>query len=212
MASGSTFLGFDPGGSHNFGVAILDGITATATTVSSIAAAISWATLECGSKTPIAAGIDTMLHWCDGPGRWRPADIRLRAAYPAARSSIISPNGLYGSMGTGGMGLALRLRERWPDIALNETHPKVLAFGIRHERHKDSDPMAAIAWYAEYSGLDLSKLSNHHELDAMLSAWATREGVAHGWGDLVTDDPTLILPAGRVTYLWPDFHALTKVD
>jgi hypothetical protein len=104
MASSGAFLGVDPGGSHNFGVAMLDGINATATTVSSIAGAIARATLECGSKTPIAAGIDTMLHWCDGPGGWRPVDMRLRAAYPAAQSSIISPNSLYGSMGIGGMG------------------------------------------------------------------------------------------------------------
>jgi len=85
-----------------------------------------------------------MLHWCDAPGGWRPSDKRLRDAYPAARSSVLSPNGLYGSMGIGGMALALRLREQWPKILLNETHPKVLAFALRHERHTDIDPTAAI--------------------------------------------------------------------
>jgi hypothetical protein len=46
------------------------------------------------------------------------------------KDSIMSPNSLYGAMAIGGMALAFRLRQKWPELELNETHPKVL-FGSR---------------------------------------------------------------------------------
>ena len=106
MITADIHLGFDPGGERSFGVASLRGSIVKSATVSSVADAIGWALNECGSSEPVAAGIDTMLHWCDAAGGWRPADKSLRATYPRAGSSILSPNGLYGSMGIGGMALA----------------------------------------------------------------------------------------------------------
>lgn len=201
------YLGFDPGGARGFGVAVLDGIRIEAATVSTVAEAARWASGACGLDQPVAAGIDTLLHWCDGPSGWRPADKVLRAAYPEALSSVCSPNGLFGSMSIGGMALALRLGEKWLDIRLNETHSKVLGFALRHERHTDADPKAVIAWLAEKAGLDLTRVGTGHELDAIFSAWATREGLVNGWADLVIDDPALLFPAGKVSYLWPEFPA-----
>jgi hypothetical protein len=40
-------------------------------------------------------------------------------------------------------------------------------------------------------------------IDALLSAWATRQGMVEGWQDLVGNDPSLLLPAGKVSHLWP---------
>jgi hypothetical protein len=211
MALSDAFLGFDPGGNRSFGVALLCGAEVKSTTVSSVADAVDWVVEECGATEPIAAGIDAMLHWCDAPGGWRSADKSLRAAYPAARSSILSPNGLYGSMSIGGMALALRLRQRWPKIRLNETHPKVLAYSLRGAVHRDDNPTAGILWFARYTGVDLTHAGTGHDFDAVLSAWATREGLARGWTDLVTDDPALLFPAGKVTYLWPEFPAQGSV-
>jgi hypothetical protein len=206
------FLGFDPGGARGFGVALLRGTEVKADTVSSVAAAINWAATECHQSNPLAAGIDTMLCWCDGPGGWRPADRLLRAAYPAVRSSVMSPNGLYGSMGIGGVALAMRLRQLWPDLSLNETHPKVLAYALRRELHRDDDPAAGIAWFAEHSSIDMTRIHGGHEFDAVISAWATREGLSRGWTDLVTGDPSLLLPVGAVRYLWPESLHLGSVD
>lgn len=76
------YPGFDPGGDRGFGVAILRGSDARAATVSAVSQAIDWALKMCGTNEPMAAGIDTMLHWSDGPGGWRPADRKLRFAYP----------------------------------------------------------------------------------------------------------------------------------
>jgi hypothetical protein len=198
------FLGFDPGGLRGFGVASLRGTEVNAATVGSVAEAIAWAVRACQQAEPIAAGIDTMLCWSDGPGGWRPADRSLRDAYPAARSSVMSPNGLYGAMAIGGMALAMRLRQRWPGIVLNETHPKLFGYALRRELHRDEDSAAGIAWFAEYSALDLTHVSGGHALDAVLSAWATREGLSRGWPDLVVADPAMIFPVGTVKYLWPE--------
>jgi hypothetical protein len=205
MTETGLVIGLDPGGSHGFGVAILHGTVVETTTVDCVADAVTWLIAACGTEIPGAAGIDTMLHWSDGPGGWRPADRQLRAAYPAARSSVLSPNGLYGSMGIGGMAIALRLRQRWPGIRLNETHPKLLAYALRGERHTDTDFAAAAHWLSRHAGLDLAQVRTGHAFDAVLSAWATREGALQGWMDLALGDPALLFPAGPAHYWWPPF-------
>ena len=199
------YLGFDPGGHRAFGLAILEHGRVLSATVSSVEEAMSWTVSACDGREPVAAGIDTLLHWSDGASGWRPADKKLRMAYPAARSSILSPNGLFGSMAIGGMALALRLKRRWPNIHLNETHPKVLASALRGQRHRDGDIATVSEWFALHSGLDLGGCSGGHEFDAVLSAWATQTGLADGWTDLVSDAASLLFPAGKTSYLWPKF-------
>ena len=198
-----TFLGFDPGGKKGFGAAILTGSQVATVTVSTVAEALDWAVERCGTSVPVAAGVDALLHWCDGPSGWRPADKWLRTTYPKSAPSVASANSLYGAMAVGGMALALRLRDRWPPILLNETHPKVLIPALGAERYADATLEAALAWFADHAGLDVSGVQGAHQLDALLSAWATRDGLAAGWADLVGDDPALPFPAARVKYLWP---------
>jgi hypothetical protein len=205
MGSDDLYLGFDPGGQDGFGVALIDANGTRTATVSSVAEAMEWTVAACGSTVPAGGGIDSLLHWCDGPGGWRPADRELRDAYPAAKSSVLSPNGLYGAMSVGGMALAMRLREKWPAIPLTETHPKLLAYALRQERHRDAAPSEAIVWFARHTGLGLSAIDGGHELDAVISAWAAREGFSRNWTDIITHSPSLLMPAGRVNYLWIDF-------
>src|SRR3954465_8563403 len=119
-------LGFDPGGGHSFGAAVLSRSEFAVTTVGCVRDALAWAIERCGDQAPMAAGLDALLYWSDEPIAWRPADRLLRTAYPRARSSVVSPNGLFGAMAICGMALACRLRERWPDQGLNETRPKGL--------------------------------------------------------------------------------------
>jgi hypothetical protein len=52
------YLGFDPGGECKFGVALLDGDCLKTFTVSSVDKAMKWAGDVCGSRLPIADGID----------------------------------------------------------------------------------------------------------------------------------------------------------
>ena len=197
------FLGFDPGGHGKFGVASLVNATVRTSTVNSVTQAIAWARSLSGYSHPLAAGIDTLLHWSDGPSGWRPADRWLIETYSATAKSVVSPNGLFGAMAVGGMGLALRLRHHWPEIALNETHPKVVIPAMGGQRYKDIQLTGAIAWFCQQSRLEISESMNGHEFDALLSAWVTRCGIDHQWNDIVGDDPSLLRPAGNVTYLWP---------
>lgn len=85
MALGNEiFLGFDPGGKKGFGAAMLVGQEVATTTVSTVADAVDWAVRQCGTNVPVAAGVDTLLHWCDGPSGWRPAERWLRTTYSNA--------------------------------------------------------------------------------------------------------------------------------
>jgi hypothetical protein len=197
------FLGFDPGGKDGFGAALLAGERVETITISSVGEAVEWTASLCGDEAPLSAGIDSVLYWSDGPSGWRPVDKLLRSVYPAAAASVISPNGLYGSMAIGCMALALRLRERRPSVILNETHPKLLVPALGGTRYADASPAAAIMWFGAHAELDISAIAGGHELDALISAWATREGISKGWVDLVGDDLSLIRPAGPVRYLWP---------
>jgi hypothetical protein len=71
-------------------------------------------------------GIDTLLFWNGGVSGWRCPDNRLQIAYPAVPTSVITCNGLYGAMTVQGMLLAYQLREKYSNVLLNETHPKLL--------------------------------------------------------------------------------------
>ncbi|MGH9721657.1 MAG: hypothetical protein ACRD8O_15725, partial [Bryobacteraceae bacterium] len=89
--------------------------------------AICWFKKQLDGRLPIAAGIDTLLCW-QTDRTFRSCDSYLRDVYPAVKLSVIAPNSLAGSMVVQGMALAIRLRQEWPKIQLNETHPKV--FGL----------------------------------------------------------------------------------
>lgn len=197
------YLGFDPGGVGRFGVALLAEDCVKAAAVSTVEDAVKWAIDECGSPRPIAAGIDTLLHWATTESGWRPCDCRLRRKYPCARNSIIAPNSLYGAMAIGGMALALRLREKWPELILNETHPKVLLYARWRDRYDPKTVSAAIQRFADRVGIECA-FQGEHEFDAVLSAWATREGRVGGWIDIVGDNDALLFPAGPARYLWPE--------
>lgn len=196
-------LGFDPGGQSAFGMAILSGSLVRTGTVSSVSEAMDWARAQCGNRNVVAAGIDTLLHWSTARGGWRPADLHLRATHSSAKSSVLSPNGLYGSMAIGGMALAIRLRQQWPNLVLNETHPKVLFSALSGSRYRKDALPAAIEWFATYAKLESDSALNDHEFDALMSAWVTHAGLQGNWCDLVQSDGSLIFPAGPVKYLWP---------
>ena len=203
-----TILGFDPGGEKGFGCCVLHANRFQTRTVSSIDKAMRWADAECGDEIPVSAGIDTLLHWSGGLAGWRRADCFLKKTYPEASASVMAPNSLRGAMAVGGVGLALRLRERWPSIALTETHPKVLFYALRGSRY--TDVATAALWFVEKHDLQpISGTIDEHQFDALISAWAAREGRMRQWGDLCQPHSAdMIFPAGPVSYLWPTATAL----
>jgi putative cofactor-binding repeat protein len=209
VAHEGIYLGFDPGGDHKFGVAVIEGNCVRTSTVSSVDEAMKWAAGACEARQPIAAGIDTLLHWATSEGGTRPCDSQLRIRYPAVKNSVMSPNSLYGAMAIGGMALALRLRQRWPELVLNETHPKVLLheLGKPYDAKRSETVETVIDWFVS-QGHYTGSIKGEHELDAALSAWATKKGVAETsserWVDIIGNGGNLLFPAGKVRYLWPE--------
>jgi len=110
-------------------------------------------------------------------------------------------------MAIGGMALALRLHQHWPELVLNETHPKVLLHACGCNRYDPKDQKtveAAIQWFVIQGHYTESKIEGEHELDAALSAWATQKGLTEGWIDIIGASGNLLFPAGSVRYLWPE--------
>ena len=175
-------------------------------TISSVNDAVKWADSVCGSRPPIAAGIDTLLHWATSKSGMRPCDSQLRTKYPAMNNSIVAPNSLRGAMAIGGMALAFRLRQKWPALVLNEAHPKVLLYALCGKRYDPDDEttiQAAIQWFADQGHYTEPKIEGEHELDAALSAWTTREGLAKDWLDIIGEGGNLVSPLEEVRYLCP---------
>jgi len=206
------FLGFDPGGASKFGVALLDAGRLTAATVDTVDDAMAWARGACGDREPIAAGVDTLLHWATSKSGVRPCDLELRSRYPNSKNSIMAPNSLFGAMAIGGVALALRLREQWPHLLLNETHPKVFshALGFRYDPKSAGSVRAAIEWF-DGKRPCAHRMQGEHQFDAALSAWATELGVTANWPCIIGDNANLLYPAGRVSYLWPTTDHIVSI-
>jgi hypothetical protein len=84
-------------------------------------------------------------------------------------------------------------------------------YAISGKRYRPADLAGAVEWFANYSSLTIiGDISNDDQFDALLSAWATREGYADGWQDLVSPDVNdQIFPVGEVNYLWPRTRSTT---
>ncbi len=199
------FLGFDPGGKKRFGVASIIGSKISFETVSNIKQAIDWSIAASNRTTPHAIGVDTILHWATGQSGFRSADNWLRKKYPTVSRSVMPPNGLYGAMTIGGVGLAIGLKKIWPNLLLNETHPKVLYHALTEQTYPRENLSAAIEWLVTRAKLDpISSTPSDDEFDAILSAWATREALNNRWIDLAVVDDEHIYPINNVHYFWPE--------
>jgi predicted RNase H-like nuclease len=126
----SVILGYDPGGRDSHGAAVVsresDGnLTVKVATKSSVAEVFTWFEDQSGTK-PFAAGIDTLLSWpTHNEAGWRGIDSYLRETYPLVVKGVISANWLYGAMCLNGMSFAMKLRERWSQVAVRTRQQEV---------------------------------------------------------------------------------------
>ena len=202
--------GYDPGGDGSHGFAVL---RVKATRIISIDTFVL-ATVEevltrlLSEGKLLALGVDTLTCWSTGASGWRPADRWLRRTYPEVKTSVVSPNGLYGSMGLGGMGVIIEARRAWPNLFVTETHPKVLYWSLCGARYAfDASGAAMNAQLSDWATCSLS-CKSEHEWDAALSAWVALQGLMGRWQhDLHALPPApaerLIAPAGPTVYCWP---------
>ena len=201
----TNYLGFDPGG--QIGVALFtveNGQCHCATDcVDSVERALACATSLLNSRTPNAAGLDALLYWETTKSGWRQADHWLREKYPTVRNSILSSNSMAGSMAVQGMSLAMLLRQRWRQIELIETHPKVLYYALAKRKYKW--PLGMRAWLLNEMNCVSIDIANDHCFDAALSAWAAFKGHTRCWNrDLRALSDAPIEPSGPCAFWWPE--------
>lgn len=192
----SILLGFDPGGSGNFGwcVAIDSQQFPTSAVASGLSNDGSSAVQDALSAVPsgekvAAVGIDAPLYWPISGSR--DADLSVRAAIktagaPHAAGTVQDVNSLRGACLIQGMLAAIALRERFPSIPITEAHPKALRWLLPE--------------VARLCG------SSEHERDALLSAVAAW-GTVHqpeGWQDLILAEAAFYSPvAAPLHYFMP---------
>jgi len=204
-------VGYDPGGDGTHGVALLSLVDGRAEAARTRTFQTTYEVIQYmeGLGTVAAIGVDTLTCWSTGAGGWRPADRWLRDRYKNVRNSVMTPNGLAGSMGLNGMSVLLATRSRLPDVMIVETHPKVLYWALANRKHNyqaTRDQMESML--CEVCAVTL-ETANEHEWDAALSALAAARGFLGEWTTDLHALPTrsgerLISPCGRTNYYWPE--------
>jgi predicted nuclease with RNAse H fold len=188
------WVGVDPGGANAFGIAIVmeDGEVTTAC-VSCADEAVDKIAVR-----PLGAGVDAPLWWSSGRSAEREADRWLRKTYGIPPGTVQTPNSLRGAALVQAAMFVQRLREKFPEVPVTETHPKALAFAFGGW---ESKRVAALGYRADLG---------EHERDAHLSSVCAREGFSGRWvGDLSRlrsadeQDPSTYWLA-PVHYFWPE--------
>lgn len=206
-----TFVGYDPGGDKKHGIAemriengsVVSLVTKTLGTTEDVIAYTE------SLPALVGLGVDTLTCWSTGQGGWRPADRYLRRRYEGVRNSVVTPNGMFGSMGLNGMAFLVAMRRRYPGVPVTETHPKVLHWHLYGKPH---DHSARKREMNEDLGLLIGKRTDptdEHQWDAATSAYAAFKGLAGHWPqDLHTHElakgERLIMPCGMTNYFWPE--------
>lgn len=206
-----TIIGYDPGGNKHHGLTRLvieNGSIREGTTQSldNVGQVIKIAQEE---SSLIAVGVDTLTCWSTGASGWRPADLWLKQKYREIQNSIISPNGLYGSMALNGMALLVSLRNQRPELFITETHPKVLFWFLEREKYDYENKKNLMdKTLMNNLGVRISP-ANNHEWDSAISAFVALQSVKGIWKhDLhempMASEERLVSPCGATHYFWPE--------
>ena len=194
------WVGADPGGRGNFGLAFLDRDSGVrCVTVSSVDEA---AERIRGAGEPRGMGIDAPMWWSSAEGGQRAADRRVRHAIrhkcPSPSGTVQAANSLRGAAIVGGAMLALRVRQAFPRVPITESHPKALLFALEVSGREFADRYGIPpAW------------KNEHERDAAIAAVCAREGFnGRRWVDLALDRYDSEVDPGTywlapMSYFWP---------
>lgn len=150
-----------------------------------------------------------MTCWSTGPSGWRPADRWLRARFPDVVHSVVAANSMYGAMAINGGAVIQSLRSHWPKIGITEVHPKVLYRALAGTKYDAKHQgLSMCKWLGYQLGCEVM-VSNDHEWDALLCAFAAWKGFSGEWerdlhAELTTDGESLVHPFGRSRFYWPE--------
>ncbi|HTU00147.1 MAG TPA: DUF429 domain-containing protein [Rhizomicrobium sp.] len=190
------WIGADPGGKENFGIATLSASgEVRSSCVSCADEAVAWI-----SQEPSGVGVDAPLWWSSGLSSERRADQWIRQTYKIPGGTVQSANSLRGAALVQAVMFISRLREKFPDAPVTEAHPKAVA-------------MALGGWDRVVATFPEVAHNNEHQRDAIFAAIAAREGFQGRWKrDLALDrrpseqDPRRYWLA-PINYFWPEERA-----
>ena len=155
---------------------------------------------ESGKSSLKSCGIASPLSFSSGRSKFRPMDEYLAKLCPTAlnRPSCLVSHGQV----LAGLCMALRLKEIFPDIILNETRPGALFHVLSGKGPSCLSGSEKHQWLRERFRPPITlPIYNEIEFSALLSAYACWQGVCGNWTNnlmVLTDD--LIKPAGDVRF------------
>jgi predicted nuclease with RNAse H fold len=197
---GEHWIGADPGGQGNFGIAILtDDGQSQCSSVDCADEALTFVRRHL-DQIPSGVGVDAPLWWSSGQSGDRQADQWLRKRYGLSGGEVQTTNSLRGAAVIQGAMFVQRLRDIHPAVPVTESHPKALLKAVTQ-----GDWRA----FASRFGLTIAA-ANDHERDALIAAISAREGFCGRWPH---DLSIRRLPAeqdprnhwlGPVHYFWPE--------
>jgi predicted nuclease with RNAse H fold len=198
--SDKIWLGADPGGMGNFGIAILRSNGSTRTFCADCADEAIQVVIKHLSSVPAGVGVDAPLWWSSGRSSDRKADRWLRTKYNLTGGQVQTANSLRGAALVQSLMFVHRLRERFPGVNITETHPKAVLVALRMEDWSSFSQYFSVA----------PESRNEHERDAVISAVAAREGFEKRWKndlsrsrDASEQDPSSYWLA-PIHYFWPE--------
>lgn len=194
------WVGADPGGKGNFGIAILTESDQPQT--SSVDCADEAVAFVCRhlDGTLCGVGVDAPLWWSSGRSGDRHADQWLRQRYGLAGGKVQAANSLRGAALTQGAMFIQRMRETYPAVPVTESHPKALLKALTQGDWEV---------FASRFGLK-SVTANDHERDALIAAISAREGFQERWPHdlsikrLPTEQDPRSYWLAPVHYFWPE--------
>lgn len=196
-----TWIGADPGGKGNFGIAVLNEDGSTRTFCAGCADEAVEQVCQSLDSAPAGVGVDAPLWWSSGASGDRAVDQWLRKKYRLSGGNVQASNSLRGAALVQGAMFAHRIRQRFPGVGITETHPKALLAAIKMTWSAFAERFAVTAVAVE---------DREHERDAIISGVAAREGFEGRWQhDLALErhqselDPATYWLA-PIRYFWPE--------
>ncbi len=193
------WIGADPGGKKNFGIAIIfPGGTAQTWCVNCADEAVDLIKTHLNAKVG-GVGVDAPMWWSSGPSGDRRADQWLRKTYRLSGGEVQATNSLRGAALVQGLMFVQRIRESIPAAPVTEAHPNAVLKALG----TDADA------FCKRFAVTMT-VANKHERDAVISAVAAREGFCGRWTRDLSKDrhPGEQDPASYwmspIHYFWPE--------
>jgi predicted nuclease with RNAse H fold len=201
-SDGKVWIGADPGGKGNFGLAILQSNGSVNTCCVNCTDEAIQIVVQRLKSTPAGVGVDAPLWWSSGRSGDRQADQWLRKRYSLPGGQVQAGNSLRGAALVQGAMFVQRMREHFPGVGVTETHPKAVWKALKMKNGS--------AFVKHYGVRAEIRDDQEHESDALISAVAAREGFEGRWpNDLgrtrnpSEQDPSTFWLA-PIHYFWPE--------